>query len=58
MMLAVVMLAVVVLAVVVLAVVVLAVVILISEHIPMASGLTITLSTNLSILSQLSHLAV
>ncbi|WP_186377339.1 hypothetical protein [Yersinia thracica] len=51
-------LAVVVLAVVVLAEVVLAEVMLVSEHIAMATGLTITLSTNLSILSQLSHLAV
>ncbi|WP_193754087.1 hypothetical protein [Yersinia kristensenii] len=46
------------LAVVVLAVVMLAKVVLLSEHIAMPLGQTITLSTNLSILSQLCHLAV
>ncbi|QKJ17588.1 hypothetical protein [Yersinia kristensenii] len=51
-------LAVVMLAVVILAVVMLAKVVLLSEHIAMPLGQTITLSTILSILSQLCHLAV
>ncbi|WP_186378019.1 hypothetical protein [Yersinia kristensenii] len=58
MILAVVILAVVILAVVMLAVVILAKVVLLSEHIAMPLGQTITLSTILSILSQLCHLAV